>query len=59
MPLKQTWVQGKTVKLETKTAEFCSAAENLKLTVEQMGHDVKNAVSEKLDSLRVSSQNEG
>ena len=55
MWLNWKWVQGET---ETKTAEFCSAAENLRETLEQMGHEVKN-VSEKLDSLRESSQDEG
>ena len=42
-------------RLETKTAEFCSRAENLKETLEQIGHEVKN-ISEKLDSSKESSQ---
>ena len=45
-------------KLETKAVEFCSTAENLKGTLEQMGHRIKN-VSEKFDSLRELIQDEG
>ena len=45
-------------KLETKTAEFCSTAENLKGTLEQMGHQMKNVIEE-IDSLRESIQDEG
>ena len=37
---------------------WVSATENLKETVEQMGHELKK-VSEKLDSLWQSSQDEG
>ena len=40
------------------SSELGSATENLKETLEQMGHQVKK-VSEKLDSLRQSSQDEG
>jgi len=45
-------------KLETKAAEFCSTAEELKETLEQMRHQMKN-VSDKFDSLRESISDEG
>ena len=45
-------------KLETKSDILSSAAENLKETLKQIGHKVKN-VSEKLGSLGESSQDEG
>ena len=44
-------------KLETKP-DFCSAAENLKQTLEQMRNQVQNFYV-KLDSLRGSLQDEG